>query len=377
MMAAAHLAAAWWSWHGAVLGPSLALFLAVFLVELVTFGRLWPRVRCVLWAAVLAKLCLHPALTAPLAFGAPIYARLATTSADAATAAPGQPLLHVVIPALAAAGTAGILWARARREARFRRRLRLEARPASPQLAARLDRARRDMQLRRTPGLLISGVATTPYVFGLVRPTIVLPDTLARCLAPVELDCVLAHELSHVARKDLWVAALIDAVVALHWWNPVVFVARRRLRELRELGCDERAARLTPGGATAYVRTLARLALAQGGAGPAFGAAFLRHESSIMVRVRCILSASRLGRRRARIAAGALAAFMIGCVLPAGAIQPPAAVPARFSAESREWAQQTFAAARAGRRQGCFALRYAGTILTQEPASAVSTIASP
>ncbi|MBK8975524.1 MAG: hypothetical protein IPM29_06330 [Planctomycetes bacterium] len=49
---------------------------------------------------------------------------------------------------------------------------------------------------------------------------------------------ILAHELAHVRRRDPWIAIVTLAVGVLHWWNPLFWLARSRLREAAEQACD-------------------------------------------------------------------------------------------------------------------------------------------
>jgi BlaR1 peptidase M56 len=58
-------------------------------------------------------------------------------------------------------------------------------------------------------------------------------------LSPSEQRWVLLHELMHLKRDDLWLNALSCVLMALHWFNPVLWVAFSRSRLDRELACDQ------------------------------------------------------------------------------------------------------------------------------------------
>ena len=96
-----------------------------------------------------------------------------------------------------------------------------------------------------------------PLTFGAVKPTVVLPPGLSG----VELDCVLAHEGVHAARRDnLWHYAMALAL-AVHWWNPAVWLMSRLLRRDIELACDRAAVnRLGADRRADYARALVSLA---------------------------------------------------------------------------------------------------------------------
>ena len=78
-----------------------------------------------------------------------------------------------------------------------------------------------------------------PMVSGLFRPVILLPST-ATSWDPDKRHSVLRHEAAHILRRDLPVDLLSQLTVALHWFNPLAWLALRKARETRELACDDR-----------------------------------------------------------------------------------------------------------------------------------------
>jgi beta-lactamase regulating signal transducer with metallopeptidase domain len=90
-----------------------------------------------------------------------------------------------------------------------------------------------------TPLVLIETPAVaSPALFGWIRPRLLLPVGLTRSFSPAELRYVFLHELSHLKRGDIpwnWLAAV---PLALHWFNPLIWFAFRRMRADGELACD-------------------------------------------------------------------------------------------------------------------------------------------
>ncbi len=104
-----------------------------------------------------------------------------------------------------------------------------------------------------------------PLTFGAVRPTVVLTPGLSG----EKLVCVLAHEAVHAKRRDnLW-HYVMAAALAVHWWNPAVWLMSRLLRRDIELACD-RAAVKKLGAEKRAEYASALLAMAASGSGPAF-----------------------------------------------------------------------------------------------------------
>lgn len=90
----------------------------------------------------------------------------------------------------------------------------------------------------KTPDGCYGGACVpTPFTLGFVRPRIYLPDSLQ---GPVR-QAVLLHERTHIRRRDPLVKPLFYAVVCLHWFNPLAWLALRAFEHDMEAACDEAA----------------------------------------------------------------------------------------------------------------------------------------
>ncbi len=78
-----------------------------------------------------------------------------------------------------------------------------------------------------------------PGLVGILRPAVLLPAGLMAGLSAAERDSILAHELSHLRRRDNVTAALHMTVEALFWFYPPVWLIGARLIAERERACDE------------------------------------------------------------------------------------------------------------------------------------------
>lgn len=102
------------------------------------------------------------------------------------------------------------------------------------------------------PRLLVSRELTSPILLGVRSPTIILPLPLVQTCALSELRLMLAHELAHLARRDLlwnWLPLLANG---LFFFHPLVWLANREWRLAEEMACDELAVRLTETPLSAY-----------------------------------------------------------------------------------------------------------------------------
>jgi len=106
--------------------------------------------------------------------------------------------------------------------------------------AARMGLAA-SVPLRVLPGI------STLAVCGWLRPAVLVPaDLEARFTAP-QIRGMLLHEMAHVRRRDVLWTWLALGLCALHWFNPLAWLALRRFHADRELACDAAALRALDG----------------------------------------------------------------------------------------------------------------------------------
>ncbi|MBE6615033.1 MAG: M56 family metallopeptidase [Ruminococcaceae bacterium] len=93
------------------------------------------------------------------------------------------------------------------------------------------------LQAAALPALYITREVHSPMLCGFLRPVVLLPDIT---LTDNQLTGILAHELIHRKRCDLWIKLICAVVVSLHWFNPLVYIAAGKCCREMELSCDER-----------------------------------------------------------------------------------------------------------------------------------------
>jgi bla regulator protein blaR1 len=83
-----------------------------------------------------------------------------------------------------------------------------------------------------------------PGILGVFRPVLLLPEGIRHRLTQTQLDAILAHEFSHVRRKDNLTATIHMAAQAIFWFHPLTWWIGARLVDERERACDEDVLRL-------------------------------------------------------------------------------------------------------------------------------------
>jgi beta-lactamase regulating signal transducer with metallopeptidase domain len=277
-----------------LLGCFVAAALAALRIKLV-------RTRLLVWRSVLAAALAMPLLilicpAVRVAVPVPGLPQPAVTQDTAAQAAPGVPVIPAVAATITAesnaaglnslkrepisASAAPMAPARQRREIpwpvlaiaayllialaflvrlaigiRFGKRLQEAATPIYEQRATEvLSVTSGAAGLRRVPQLAESEMLSVPLMLGVREPVILLPADW-RQWDDEEFAAVLAHEVSHVARRDALLQRLALIHRAIFWFSPLAWWLERRLAELAEQASDE-AALASGADCTRYAETL-------------------------------------------------------------------------------------------------------------------------
>ncbi len=182
-------------------------------------------------------LAAHPAFE-PVAAAAPADRQIPAT-ALLIDPQPARLLLSTWLLALWLAGVAcGV--AITARQWRLVHLLRRAAEPASSDLLHQACRQEAErLGVRRLPQLQITAQAESPLLAGILRPTIILPNSALHVFDAAELRVMLAHELGHLKRHDLLWNWLPMVAGWLFFFQPLVWVLMRRWSEAQEAACDE------------------------------------------------------------------------------------------------------------------------------------------
>ena len=81
----------------------------------------------------------------------------------------------------------------------------------------------------------ISSTICSPLMIGVIRPTLLLPET---SITPEQLNNVLAHEITHLKRNDILYKWFVCIVKCIHWFNPAVYYISKRINVDCEISCD-------------------------------------------------------------------------------------------------------------------------------------------
>ena len=150
--------------------------------------------------------------------------------------------------------------------------------------------------------------------WGIFRPRIIVPAGAAAWTA-ARIEAVLAHELAHITRRDWALQIAAQIVCAVYWFNPLVWMTCRRLRNESEQACDDAVLRrgIDPADYATHLLAVARQVRA---AGPGWASApAILNSSSLERRIAAMLKPSC--NREALTGTAALLALLVAFVVAA------------------------------------------------------------
>lgn len=184
---------------------------------------------------------------------------------------------------------------------------------------------RRTHRIARRLGLRTARVFTSERireaaVVGFVRPVVLLPASWLTALPVDVLEAVIAHELAHIRRYDVWVNLLQRVVETLLFYHPAVWWLSNRIRLEREMCCDELAVQAT-GERGSYVIALEQVGRLQVRGTVSLATPFTgeRH-MNLLSRVRNVLSVNAKPQREPAWLVGLVAVLFPLVVLGIGTV---------------------------------------------------------
>src|SRR5687767_10870503 len=159
-----------------------------------------------------------------------------------------------------------------------------------------------------------------PVTLGILRPTIVMPPVATSWSEERRLT-VLVHELAHVRRNDVATCLVARVACALHWMNPLVWRAARKLRDECERACDDLVIRSGMTAST-YADDLLDIVRNAGTSRSPAVALPMAQRSDFEGRLLAILDPTGPRRAPSRVRSFAVAAFVAAIAMPLAAMAP-------------------------------------------------------
>ena len=206
----------------------------------------------------------------------------------------------------------------------IRRRLRSGRVLNDARVAGILASAQDQTGVRFCTAVIESTADSVPMTFGTFLPVILAPRGLLASLSDEEVRALLVHELAHIRRRDAPMLMLVSLLRAAFFFQPLAWIAARRISILSEQAADDIVVEVTEQ-PVAYAKTLARLAeeLPRRAIGIELSAGFIFSRGAFLSRVKAILADRARVRKLSRwtlvgTVTAVLIAIVIACAVPMG-----------------------------------------------------------
>ncbi|PKJ52632.1 peptidase M56 [Bacillus sp. SN10] len=100
------------------------------------------------------------------------------------------------------------------------------------------ENCKKSMSIQQDISLLLAEKVSSPTVFGIIQPKVLLSSLHMKNLDKQQLRHIFYHELAHIKRRDIGVNWLMHSLLILNWFNPILWYAYSCMRENQELACD-------------------------------------------------------------------------------------------------------------------------------------------
>ena len=156
-------------------------------------------------------------------------------------------------------------------------------------LRQQVGKLSKQLEMKGEPRVFGSEQVYQAVVVGFLRPMVLLPTAMIAKMPVDLLEAVIAHELAHLRRFDLWVNLLQRVTETVLFFHPAVWWISQGLRREREMCCDELAARAL-GERLTYARALEHVSRAVSQAKePVYAAALGQRRKTLLARVQHVL----------------------------------------------------------------------------------------
>ncbi len=148
------------------------------------------------------------------------------------------------------------------------------------------------LNIKRNVPILISKKVLSPMLVGFLRPTLVLPS---EAYTPEELSMILAHELVHLKRNDIFIKTIFMAASVIHWFNPFVHLMAKQAIKDMEQSCDDYVLNgYDVEGKRFYCNVILKMAALNNNAkGPVFSTNIISSKKNLELRIKGIFDNSK------------------------------------------------------------------------------------
>ena len=352
------LAQIWWQWMAGMFWQVSLLIILITTLDMAIRRWAWPQLRYALWALVFIKLIIPPTWQMPTSIVSWLQPQveeqisfqigeerneirsvlnLLNQEQDNETVV-SRPTLQSLLFLTWLGGMSVFAFLLLRKMSRLRKWHQIQDdRDVPLWFNELLVKTAKRLNLKRVPTVIFSNDAVSPAVYGILRPSLLLPKGYLDKLPREQFEHVLLHELCHLKRGDLWTHSFCLILQIVYWFNPLLIWTRRQMRHVCEICCDLSVANVLREKTKAYRDTLLNTArgLLTERVEPSLGLLGLFEEPfRIVTRLKWLEKNTWENRKRKLATTLCISLFMFVCVMPMGVVSQPISPQANVQEES-------------------------------------------
>ena len=172
------------------------------------------------------------------------------------------------------------------------------------------------------PQLFAADSIPSPLMQGIIHPKIIIPSSMLTDLAVDELKLIMAHELAHYKRGDLFWNRLTVLTRTIFFFLTYIWWVDKKIVQLQEICCDRLAVQYTNTPVANFGRILLQVSLRQGlpqkiTSNPHTSTSFASQSLELLkTRLRALQSANQINRKRTVLTGGSLMILGIATIIP-------------------------------------------------------------
>lgn len=122
--------------------------------------------------------------------------------------------------------------------AKTNRTIRVESEKPDQRLLNILANCRSELKISSEIRVHITRSFAVPFIFGFIKPGIVLPQRIYNKLSDQGIKAILSHELMHIKRRDYLINLFLYVIKSVYWFNPFIWLAFSWMKNDGERACD-------------------------------------------------------------------------------------------------------------------------------------------
>jgi beta-lactamase regulating signal transducer with metallopeptidase domain len=341
------IAQIWWGWMAGMFWQVSLFIVLITILDMAIRRRAWPQLRYAHWGLVFLKLIIPPTWQMPTSIVSwlqPQVEEQITFQSEGETSVSSsvfnllgqkqdndtivsRPTFQSLLLLTWFGGMVAFSFLLLRKRSKLSKwHQNLDDRDVPQWFYELLIKTVKRLNLNRVPAVAFSKDAVSPAVYGILRPSLLLPQDYLDELSREQAEHVLLHELCHLKRGDLWTHGICLTLQIVYWFNPLLIWTRRQMRHVCEICCDLSVADILREKTKAYRDTLLNNAreLLTERVEPSLGLLGLFEEPfRLVTRLKWLEKTTWENRKRKRVTTLCTSLLIVACVMPMGAASQP------------------------------------------------------